>query len=149
MRKPSASTIPRQPRGVLLREFAGSLRADQVLAVRAAHADRQMEGRYWLARLNGLAYEALADELHSSDHIRAGWWVVTAQWYQLEQVSHRAYSLLPAEFPLVVEHIIRIPVAFDTPRRALRRSLSFLSEETHNAYIMQSSLRDIRQWDSA
>lgn len=139
--------IPRQPRGVLLREFAASLRADQVVAVQAAHADLNMEGGYWLALLRGDAYEALTDDLHSTDRIQAGWWVVKAQWYRLEQVSHRGYRLLASEFPLVVKHIIRIPVAFDARRHSTRASLTFLNEEKHNAIL--SSLAQIREWDSA
>lgn len=128
--------------GVLLREFAATLRVGQVVAVHAARADQNMEGSYWLARLCGDAHEAIADDIHSSDQIQEGWWVVKSQWYQLEQVSHRGYRLLPAEFPLVVNHIIRIPhVQFDHIRvrrsSTSAQSLSFLSEQKHN---MPSSL---------
>lgn len=139
--------IPRQPRGVLLREFAASLQADQVVAVHAAHADLQMEGGYWLAHLQGNTYEALTDDLHSTDQIQAGWWVVKAKWYKLEQVSHRGYRLLESEFPLVVKHIIRIPVAFDVRRHSTRAGLEFLNEVKHNSIL--SSLAHVREWDSA
>ena len=142
--------------GVLLREFAATLRVGQVVAVHAARADQNMEGSYWLARLCGDAHEAIADDIHSSDQIQEGWWVVKSQWYQLEQVSHRGYRLLPAEFPLVVNHIIRIPpVQFDNIRvrrsSTSAQSLSFLSEQKHNAILSSlAEIRDdIREWHSA
>ena len=155
--KRKVEAIPRQPRGVLLREFAATLRADQVVAVHASRADQDMEGAYWLARLCGNAYEAPANELHSSDQIQAGWWVVKAKWFKLEQVSHRGYRLLPDEFNLVVNHIVRIPpVQFDKGGRArgttarsassTYTSLSFLSEVKHNDIL--SSLSEIREWHS-
>lgn len=142
--------IPRQPRNVLLREFAQTLRVDQVVAVHAARADLHMEGAYWLARVKSLAYEAPADDLDSTDQIQAGWWIVKAQWYSLEQVSHRGYKLQPAEFTLVVKPIIHLPnpVEFDAlGRRSSRIGLSFLSEVKHNSIL--SSMAEIREWDSA
>ena len=139
--------IPRQPRGVLLREYAATLHAGQVVAVHAARADLHLEGAYWLAHLCGPALEALADNLHSTDQIQAGWWVVNAQWYMLEQVSHRGYKLQPAVFPLVVKHIIRVPVAFDEVRRASRSGFLFMNENKHNTIL--SSIADIREIDSA
>ena len=146
--KRKVEAIPRQSRGMLLREFAATLHAGQVVAVHAAHADVRLEGSYWLASLCSDAYEALADDLHSTDQVQAGWWVVKAQWYKLEQVSHRGYRLLPDEFPLVVQHIIRIPVEFDASRHlSTRSSLSFLNEQKHNAIL--SSVAEIREWHSA
>ena len=124
----------------------------RMVAVHASRADQDMEGAYWLARLCGNAYEVPANELHSSDQIQAGWWVVKAKWFKLEQVSHRGYRLLPDEFNLVVNHIVRIPpVQFDKGGRArgttarstssTYTSLSFLSEVKHNDILSRAYLR--------
>lgn len=107
-----------------------------------------MEGAYWLARICSAAYQAPADDLNSSDRIEAGWWVVKAQWYRLVQESYRGYCLESPEFTLVVNHIIRIKVEFDTLRHLpTRRGISFLSEPKHNDIL--SSVADIQEWHAA
>ena len=70
-----------------------------------------------------------------------------AQWYRLVQRSHRGYELLFAEFPLVVQHIIRVAVAFDANQRETRARLSFLNEQKHNAIL--SSIANIQDWHSS
>ncbi len=65
-------------------------------ALAVIHADRHIEGNVWLCLLLSDAFVALEDDLHSTDSIEAGWWVVKAKYYHLVQRSPRGYQLSTA-----------------------------------------------------
>ena len=78
-------------------------------AIAASRDERYVEGNVWLVLLLSDAYIAPEDMVHSTDDIRAGWWVVKAKYYTLVQRNPRGYQLLPQERILVVNNLIRLP----------------------------------------
>jgi hypothetical protein len=60
--------------------------------------------------------------------------VVEAQWYDLMQVSHRGYRLLPGKVMLLVNSMIRLPdIRFEkVVGRVVADQKHLLSENTHN-----------------
>ena len=82
----------------LLEEFAATLHARQLLAVRTP------ENSFWLARTMGRAYEAEKNLIHSGNAIEAGWPLANIKWYEK---CDDYYVLAGEELPLIVNTAIR------------------------------------------
>ena len=125
-----------------LHEFAELLEKNMLVAVNAAADERGLEGDYWLALLLGGAFECPEQMVHATDVFEAGWLVVRVRWYELKQVSQRAYVLKPEERIVPVNAIVRLTgLAFSNAYSAGREtrsataagsSLLFLDEDIHN-----------------
>ena len=92
------------------------LKGGMIVALTADATETHLEGVYWLALITGAAFVVPEGDavLHGSDRFQAGWLVVKAQWYQLETVSPRCYSLQTEERHLVVSEMIRLSgIRFD------------------------------------
>ena len=81
------------------------------------------------------------DMLHSAAEYEAGWLVVRGRWYQLEQRSPRGYSLQTAERLVVVNTMIRLPIAIfagsvwgKEPRQS-RSGLNMMEEDAYNLLL--------------
>ena len=101
--------IPTQT--VALEQWAASLVSKQVVAVNVDR-DEQNKGRwpqkYWLALLLGPAFPLSERMVHSASAFEEGWLVVEAKWFDLVQVSHRAYVLLDNKVLLLVNTLVRL-----------------------------------------
>ena len=90
-----------------------------------------------MCRCYDISVYCLSDAVLYGSHLfEAGWLVVKAQWYQLETVSPRCYSLQTEERHLVVSEMIRLSgIRFDkVVKRSPRLGFSefYLGEDTHN-----------------
>ena len=59
-----------------LEEWAASLNAKMLIAVRADRREQALEGLYWLAVLKGKPFRATAAQVNSTNTIEEGWLVV-------------------------------------------------------------------------
>ena len=80
-----------------LEAYADWLEAKRLVAVSVDESELELEGPYWLALLTGAAFVVEHDMMYAGQEYRAGWTVVSAQWYRLRQQSDRGYELLPDE----------------------------------------------------
>lgn len=84
------------------------------------------------------------DMLHSGAEYEAGWLVVRGRWFELQQRSPRGYSLTTAERIVVVNTMIRLPIAIFTGcvwGKAPREPRSGLYKTEEDAYnlLLQSA----------
>ena len=95
---PLAKGAPsRTPQLLSLEAYADWLEAKRLVAVSVDESELELEGPYWLALLTGAAFVVEHDMMYAGQEYRAGWTVVSAQWYRLRQQSERGYELLPDE----------------------------------------------------
>lgn len=87
------------------------------------------------------------DMVHATADYEAGWLVVRGRWYQLEQNSPRGYKLQSAEQLVVVNTMIRLPIAMfagscwgKEPRKP-RSGLYVMEEDVWN--LLLESVQDI------
>ena len=136
-----------------LETWAATLKAKQLVGVRAEKSEQSLEGAYWLAVLKGKPFMATKDTLQSTDHIEEGYLVVKAQWLKLKEKNgeggRRSYTLLDAEVLLVVNHMVRLSgLQFDAGKggpsdRNLRvpkgkeasLKVYYISRETHHSLL--------------
>ena len=86
-----SSLTPAPSRPPSLQEWADNLKANLLVAFKAAADQRHLEGDYWLAKVLGPAFPAPADMVHAGTEYKEGWLICEAQWYKLEQQSERGY----------------------------------------------------------
>jgi|TARA_B110001469_G_scaffold89753_1_gene85184 hypothetical protein len=121
-----------------LEEWASLLKLGMVVAVRAAAAERHLEGGFWLLHVDSEAFEVPEDLVHSTSEYEAGWLVVRARWFALHQRSPRGYRLRTEERLIVVNTMIRLPNvifsggAVGKPPRESRSGLHILEEDMYN-----------------
>lgn len=124
------------PQLLALEEWAASLEKGQVVAVRVdeSEAGKYNGQTYYLALVLGLAFELPESMVHATQGYEEGWLVVEAQWYDLIQVSHRGYKLLPGKVLILVNSMIKLPgVCFErTVGRAVAEKKHLLGELKHN-----------------
>ena len=89
-------TASRVPQIESLEEWAALLKLGMVVAVRAAPAERHLEGGFWLLHVDSEAFEVPENLVHATSEYEAGWLVVRARWFALHQRSPRGYRV-PAE----------------------------------------------------
>lgn len=136
-----------------LEVWAASLKANQLVAVRAHESERSWEGAYWLAVVKGKAFQATEDTLHATDHIEKGFLVVKAQWLILKERNgeggRRSYTMLDEEVLVVVNTMVRLGgLKFDhakggpaertlrtPPVKGVREKLYYISMETHHSLL--------------
>lgn len=109
-----------------------------VVAVRAAPAERHLEGAFWLLHVDSEAFEVPENLVHATSEYEAGWLVVRARWFALHQRSPRGYRLRTEDRLIVVNTMIRMPNvifsggAFGKPPRESRSGLHILEEDMYN-----------------
>jgi len=118
--------------------WAKVLKPGMVVAVRAPAAEHGLEGSFWLALIMSEAFPVTEDMVHQSAEYEAGFLVVKAKYYSLEQRSPRGYVLKDEEWILDVNAMIRLPnVIFSggsvgkAPRES-RSALHILEEDWVN-----------------
>ena len=89
--------------------WAKVLKPGMVVAVRAPAAEHGLEGSFWLALIMSEAFPVTEDMVHQSAEYEAGFLVVKAKYYSLEQRSPRGYVLKDEEWILDVNAMIRLP----------------------------------------
>lgn len=121
-----------QTQSQALAEWRASIVERQLVAVRVLPHDRHRYGhgqqRYWLANVLSVPLQLPESMVHSSQEFQAGWWVVRAQWFDLFQVSHRAYKLLPAEVLISVNSMIRLAFEWEKTEGVGRSKRYFMDE---------------------
>ena len=119
-----------------LEEWGEGLEKGQVVAVRVDGSEVQKHNgqRHWLAQVLGPAFQLPDSMVHATQGYEEGWLVVEAQWYDLIQVSHRGYRLLPGKVLVLVNSMIRLPgVSFERViGRAAAERKHLLSELWHD-----------------
>ena len=76
-----------ETRSVGLETFAGSLDKGQVRAVHASRAEWGIEGPYWLAQMQGKAYQTTEDQVIFSLTFR----YVDIQWAEMTSCEHLTF----------------------------------------------------------
>lgn len=102
-------TASRVPQIESLEEWAALLKLGMVVAVRAAPAERHLEGGFWLLHVDSEAFEVPENLVHATSEYEAGWLVVRARWFALHQRSPRGYRLRTEDRLIVVNTMIRMP----------------------------------------
>jgi len=117
--------------------WAKVLKPGMVVAVRASAAEHGLEGSFWLALIMSEAFPVTEDMVHQSAEYEAGFLVVKAKYYSLEQRSPRGYVLKDEEWILDVNAMFRPNVIFSggsvgkAPRES-RSGLHILEEDWVN-----------------
>jgi hypothetical protein len=114
---------------LLLPETYRQARQDEV--------DSKVAKQLLLAHVLGPAFQLPEQTVHSTQAFQEGWWVVECQWYDLIQVSHRGYRLLPSKVLVLVNSMIRLPgIKFEkVVGRAAANKKFLLSELEHNRLL--------------
>ena len=147
----------RRPQVVALEEWRDWLESGKVVAVRPDSSERHLDhdNPYWLALVKGAAFVVPDEMMYAGEKLEKGMLVVPVQWYNLEQVSERGYSLLPARKLLELGTMVRLrglaftgtqggpagrelrgPTATGARAGRAASSLSFLCEDMHNDILM-------------
>ena len=63
------------------------------MAMRADEQDLWMEGKFWLALVEGEAFPAPADMAVATDVFEEGYLIVPIRWYELVDTERRGYKL--------------------------------------------------------
>ena len=139
-----------------LEEFGKLLKKGMLVAMRADEEDLWMEGKFWLALVEGEAFPAPADMAVATDVFEEGYLIVPIRWYELVDKERCGYKLHTEVRHVVVNAMIFLDgLQFEggqggpqgrNLRAAPRRldgsarpdtGLSFLGLETQN-YILDS-----------
>ena len=112
----------------------------QVVAVRVLEHDRSSYGhgaqRYWLALLTSVPFELPENMVNAGSELEAGWWVVRARWFNLVQLSHRAFVLLKDPTLISCSSMIRLTgidwEKLQNGKKHGPKTMHFLSETQHN-----------------
>jgi len=139
-----------------LEEFGKLLKKGMLVAMRADEQDLWMEGKFWLALVEGEAFPAPADMAVATDVFEEGYLIVPIRWYELVDTERRGYKLHTEVHHIVVNAMVFLDgLQFEggqggpqgrnlraAPRRLDGSSrpdtgLSFLGLETTN-YILDS-----------
>jgi hypothetical protein len=109
--KRSTSTgLPSQ--SASLAEFAATLDVNQIVAFRVDADEAPVEGRLWLAPLDGKSFQLQHDELHAGQHFQKGWTVVRGHWFAFQRTTPasgaRIYKAPEEETLLNVQSMIRL-----------------------------------------
>jgi hypothetical protein len=104
---------------------------------RQDEVDSKVAKQLLLAHVLGPAFQLPEQTVHSTQAFQEGWWVVECQWYDLIQVSHRGYRLLPSKVLVLVNSMIRLPgIKFEkVVGRAAANKKFLLSELEHNRLL--------------
>ena len=107
-----------------------------VVAVRAAPAERHLEGGFWLLHVDSEAFEVPENLVHATSQYEAGWLVVRARWFALHQRSPRGYRLRTEDRLIVVNTMIaqrhlQRRRGREAPRES-RSGLHILEEDMYN-----------------
>ena len=135
------------PQLMQLEEFGKLLKKGMLVAMRADEEDLWMEGKFWLALVEGEAFPAPADMAVATDVFEEGYLIVPIRWYELVDTERRGYKLHTEVRHVVVNAMIFLDgLQFEGGQggpqgRNLRAGpdtgLSFLGLETQN-YILDS-----------